>query len=55
VSDVQDTGGLICVECGRRAAGAETRGWRAHVADVDEVACYCPACACREFGDGDDD
>jgi hypothetical protein len=24
--------------------------WRAYIADFDEVAIYCPACAAREFG-----
>jgi endogenous inhibitor of DNA gyrase (YacG/DUF329 family) len=36
-----------CVECGREAERGEL--WRLFLADLGEVAVYCPACAAREF------
>jgi hypothetical protein len=45
-----------CEECKRGAEGA-ARGWMAYLCDLDddgedEVVFYCPACAAREFADG---
>jgi hypothetical protein len=45
---VSDEPILVCVECGR-VSTARASGWRALVADEDEVAIYCPGCAAREF------
>jgi hypothetical protein len=38
-----------CEECGREDDPGE-RGWKAYIADVDEVVILCPDCAEREFG-----
>jgi Zn finger protein HypA/HybF involved in hydrogenase expression len=43
---------LHCQECGRPWLEGE-RGWEAHRVDLDEVAFYCPECAEREFGQGE--
>jgi hypothetical protein len=41
-----------CEECGTDAPD-EAKGWRALLTNDDpqEVVCYCPDCAAREFGD----
>lgn len=39
---------LTCIECERESQG-RALGWRALIADDDEVAIYCPVCAAREF------
>lgn len=48
------TGRLVCIECGL-ASDVQARHWRAYLVNSDddgpdEVVCYCPACAAREFG-----
>jgi hypothetical protein len=42
--------GIRCQECGRKD-DYEERGWKAYIADVNEVVILCPECAEREFGD----
>jgi hypothetical protein len=37
-----------CVECGRPREREE--GWQLYLADIGEVAIYCPDCVEREFG-----
>lgn len=44
---------LVCSECAR-IAEEDANGWQAHLVDLDddgedEVACFCPNCATREF------
>jgi hypothetical protein len=41
---------LRCSECGA-VADEHARGWRAYMADIDELAVFFPACAVHEFGD----
>jgi hypothetical protein len=40
--------GVRCVECGRLQEQHER--WHLYLADIGEVAIYCPGCAEREFG-----
>ena len=39
-----------CMECGARWLPADETPWQLAV-DIDEFACYCPACAEGEFGE----
>jgi hypothetical protein len=43
--------GIRCQECGRED-DYEERGWKAYIADVDQIVILCPQCSEREFGDG---
>jgi hypothetical protein len=40
-----------CVGCSAVWLPADEDRWQLHVADVDELVWYCPACAGREFGE----
>lgn len=47
-----------CIECDVVATGPAD-GWKAHISDATddvpaEVVIYCPACAEREFGEGEE-
>jgi hypothetical protein len=42
--------GIHCQECGRED-DYEERGWKADIADINEIMILCPECSEREFGD----
>jgi hypothetical protein len=52
-----DTKPLTCEECGRTQPAGE-RGWRAYLTTGEdepaEAIVYCPDCAAREFGSGEE-
>ena len=44
---------LTCAECGRQDEPGE-RGWKGYRSDLFGIEVFCPECAEREFGVGDE-